>query len=186
MPVAWPSQNWWEMNFLSQTCTETPVHFSFSLYSAKDIEQYLNTILHCPNKSCENDKYVFHLQGHLTIIFCTLSCFVCSQCSLVFTLLFLLHIKTKFPTLSRRGRRSAWSQQFGSTNNGTKTKSASGWGRHLLQMGTKIEFILLFWGFPLVCHCFKWKLRKVNPPDVVYRSRNKPLTLWSQAEQDDI
>lgn len=101
------------------TNASTFLLFFFTLQ--KILNDILNTLLHCSNKYCENDKYVFLLQGQLTIIFCSLSCFVCSQCMSVFVvqpfLCFLLQIRT-FLTLSRGGRRSAWSQsrqRFSST-----------------------------------------------------------------------
>lgn len=141
----------------TQNVTVTPPHFSFSLYSAQYIEQYLNTILHCSNKSCENDKYVFLLQGRLTIIFCTLSCFVCSLCLLVFTVLFLcflLHIKTKFPALSKEGRRLARSQGEEAVRLCKQRHKDKDYWRlteTFAPEGAKGEFMLLFRGFPLVC-----------------------------------
>lgn len=68
--VFWPSSKLWEMNFWERAhaTQQTPPQSSCLLYSEKDTEQYRHSVLPCSNKSCENDKYVFILQGWLTII----------------------------------------------------------------------------------------------------------------------
>ena len=96
------------------TDTHNSTNTSAILFSsAKDIEQYLNTMLHRSNKHCENDKYVFLLQGRLTIILCAPE-LLCMQsehvavcCGVFFFFVFFSQIKTKFLTLSGRGQRSA-------------------------------------------------------------------------------
>ena len=71
-------------------CNADTQSTNISLYSVKDIEQYLNTILQCSDTFCENDKYVFLFQGRLIITFCTLSCFVCSRSMPLFVVPFSL------------------------------------------------------------------------------------------------
>lgn len=98
-----PSSRWIQNEFVF---LKSHLHISvFPLNSAEDIEQYLNAILRRSNRHCENDKYVFLLQGRFIIIVCTRSCSVCSQRLLLslapflWFLLFFLQVSTKFSVL---------------------------------------------------------------------------------------
>lgn len=107
------------VSYHTHTTPQNTITFLFSSVQLqkKYIEQYLNTILHGSNKHCGNDKYVFLLQGRLTITLCTPSWSVCSRRAaavcVAFSLFSFCRLRQTFRLSAEKVGGHRWSQSYG-------------------------------------------------------------------------